>query len=165
MLTKSRLIQLLTMLSLLISLFIWRTTESVVNEKTDVGLNPALELLSLDEKVCDFSKSCIFNSPFGEFTLSVDEGEITPENWFHLTLKSDLKNWKVISAKTIGKTMFMGKIPMRFSQVTDIDGQFQATTKSMVGVCTTNRMLWRFDIVVEVDGKPINLYYDFLIIR
>ena len=71
----------------------------------------------------------------------------------------------MISAKTIGKTMFMGKIPMRFSQVTEIDGQSFSTTKSMVGVCTTDKMLWRFDIVVEVEGTPVNLYYDFLIIR
>jgi len=165
MLTKSRLIQLLIMLCLLIGLFTWRTLQSVVYKQDDTPLNVASDILLLEDTLCDFSKECIFNSPLGKFTLSVDEGKITPETWFNLTLKSDLKNWSVVSAKTIGKTMFMGKIPMRFSQVSETDGQSFSTAKSMVGVCTTDRMLWRFDILVEVDGTPINLYYDFLIIR
>ena len=165
MLTKSRLIQLFIMLSLLIGLFTWRTIESMLDKQADTLLSTSSNSFMLDDTLCDFSTECIVNSPFGKFTLSVDEGEITPENWFHLTLKSDLKNWKVISAKTIGKTMFMGKIPMRFSQVTEIDGQSFSTTKSMVGVCTTDKMLWRFDIVIEVEGTPVNLHYDFLIIR
>ncbi|TEW52527.1 hypothetical protein [Psychromonas algicola] len=165
MLTKSRLIQLLIMLCLLIGLFIWRTIESMTDKQATTSDETSIEALILDESVCDFSKDCTFNSPFGAFTLSVEEREITPESWFHLTLKSELKNWKVLSAKTIGKTMFMGKIPMQFSQVTEIEGQFISTTKSMVGVCTTDRMLWRFDITVEVDNTPVNLYYDFLIIR
>jgi len=161
MLTKSRLIQLLSMLSLLIGLFIWRTVESV-GEQTPES---ASEVFLADETICDFSSPCDFISPLGTFTLSVDEGEIVPETWFHLTLKSEHKNWKVLRAKTVGKTMFMGKIPMRFSSISEQDGENKATAKSMVGVCATDRMLWRFDIVVEVDGTPINLYYDFLIVR
>jgi len=165
MLTKSRLIQLLIMLCLLIGLFLWRTVESLVDKQPTATAETSTEMLLLEESVCDFSTNCTFNTPFGAFILSVDEGEITPENWFHLTLKSELKNWKVLSAKTVGKTMFMGKIPMRFSQVAEKNGLFISTTKSMVGVCTTDRMLWRFDIVVEVENTPVNLYYDFLIIR
>ena len=151
------------MLSLLIGLFTWRTIEATFNKQEETPVS--LDTLILEDSICDFSKECIFSSPLGQFTLSVDEGEITPENWFNLTLESDLKNWKVVSAKTIGKTMFMGKIPMRFSQITEVEGKSISRARSMVGVCTTDRMLWRFDIVVEVENTPINLHYDFLIIR
>jgi len=161
MLTKSRLIQLLTMLSLLIGLFVWKTADSFV----DNDLNEDNKELDLDAGLCDFSESCVFTTSSGTFTLSVDERRIIAEEWFHLTLESDIKNWKVLSAKTVGRVMFMGKIPIRFSSPIKNGEQYQAKGKSMLGACTENKMYWRFDIVVEVEGKPINLHYDFLIVR
>ena len=161
MLTKSRLIQLLSMLCLLIGLFVWRTTDLLMNNNDQIGNNE----FNIDEGVCDFTGACLFNSPVGAFSLSVDEGEIIPEEWFHLTLKSDLDNWKVVSAKTIGKVMFMGKIPIKFTSVSEADGQQQAKAKSMLGSCTENKMLWQFNIIVDVDGKLVNLTYDFLIVK
>jgi len=156
MLTKSRLIQLFIMLFLLVGLFVWRT----IYFSNSQFLNSTLSKEVLDEaELCDLSKPCAFNSIKGIFYLSVDEGSVIPENWFNLTLKSDLDNWQVSSAKTIGKNMFMGKIPMKFSSV--INKETKA--KSMLGSCTQERMIWRFDIVVDVEGEEVNLYYDFLV--
>ena len=163
MLTKSRLIQLVSMLSLLIGLFIWRTVDlSTPVEKKSLN-NEAI--LNGATSLCDFSQSCVFNSLWGDFNLSVDQGEIIPEQWFHLTLKSDLKNWQVKSAKIVGKTMFMGKIPIKFSAVSDKTGKNEAHAKSMLGVCTENKMLWRLEMIIEVDGQPVDIHYDFLIVK
>lgn len=163
MLTKGRVIQLLIMLCVLISLFVWRTIGSSPSETEKQPIND--DILVVEEPLCDFTQPCIFNTLWGDFSLSVDEGKIMPEQWFHLTLKSQLENWKVISAKTVGKTMFMGKIPMRFSPVTENLARYESKTKSMLGACTEDKMIWRFDIVVEVEGQPINLHYDFLIVH
>jgi len=145
MLTKSRLIQLLSMLSLLIGLFVWRTVEISTQE----NVNISDELSILDESLCDFSVPCEVETEQGSFYLSVDQGEIIPENWFNLTLTSNVDNWQVIEAKTVGKTMPVEK------------GRSQ--TRSMLGVCTEDRMVWRFDIVVDIDGQPLQLFYDFVI--
>jgi len=163
MLTKSRLIQLVIMLSLLIGLFIWRTIElSPVIEKTQEERGQSDKV---EENLCDFSELCVFNSLWGSFSLSVEGGRIVPEQWFHLTLESKVENWQVSSAKIVGKTMFMGKIPIKFSEVVSNAGKQQSTGKSMLGVCTEDTMLWRLDITVEIDGQPVNLYYDFLIVK
>lgn len=163
MLTKSRMIQLLSMLSLLIGLFVWRTINPNTTEIIETQLNDQLTVI--DASLCDFKEPCLFKSIYGAFSLTVDEGKITPEEWFNLTLKSDLDNWEVISAKTVGKTMFMGKIPLSFSAVSGINNQQQSTAKTMLGACTENKMVWRFDILLEIEGQPVNLYYDFEVVR
>ena len=163
MLTKSRLIQLVSMLSLLIGLFVWRTIDLSETESDKSKNNE--QALTFDEAVCDFAQSCVFNSALGNFFLSVDEGKIVPEQWYNLTLKSDVKNWQVMSAKVVGKTMFMGQIPIKFSPLVERDGELQSHAKSMIGVCTEDKMLWRLKILIEVDGKPVDIHYDFLIIK
>jgi hypothetical protein len=163
MLTKSRLIQLVSMLSLLIGLFVWRTIDLSETEMDKPKVDE--QGLAFDETICDLAQPCVFNSILGNFALSVDEGKIVPEHWYNLTLKSDAKNWQVMSAKIVGKTMFMGQIPIKFSPVTKKDGELQFHAKSMIGVCTEDRMLWRLKMIIEVEGKPIDVHYDFLIIK
>lgn len=161
MLTKSRVIQLVIMLCTLIGLFVWRTIDLPVNEDTEqIESN---NVIIVEDKLCDFLTPCEFTTPWGIFSLSHEQGAITPEKWFHLTLKSDVENWKVVRAKTVGKNMFMGKIPMMFSPVIKNADVYQSSAKSMVGACTEAEMVWRFDIEVEIEGKLVNLYYDFLI--
>ena len=162
MLTKSRLIQLVSMLTLLIGLFVWRTIglSEAELEKSETTA-PSLKL---DEAVCDLSQPCLFKSILGDFVLSVDEGEIIPEQWYNLTFKSNVKDWKIMSAKIVGKTMFMGQIPIKFSPSTE-NGERQSHAKSMIGVCTEDKMLWQLKMLVEVEGKPIDVHYDFLIVK
>ncbi len=163
MLTKSRLIQLVIMLCLLIGLFIWRTIE--LSPVIGKNQQESVQDDKVEEVLCDFSEPCVFNSLWGAFSLSVEGGKIIPEQWFHLTLESEIENWQISSAKIVGKTMFMGKIPIKFTEVTSTAGKQQSTGKSMLGVCTEDKMLWRLDIVVEINGQPVNLYYDFLIVK
>jgi hypothetical protein len=162
MLTKSRLIQLLIMLILLIGLFVWRTVEQSVNSSVT-----GLVIKTNDENMCDFSSPCQFYSALGTFYLSVDEGEIVPEEWFHLTLSSDVTHWQVSEAKLIGKSMFMGKIPIKFSPISpsQLTQKMTGTAKTMVGSCTEDSMVWRFDIVINIDGQNTQLYYDFIMYR
>ena len=162
MLTKSRLIQLVSMLTLLIALFVWRTIDSSEVELEKSESNTLS--LNLDADVCDLSQPCVFKSILGDFILSVDGGKIIPEQWYNLTVKSDVKNWKVMSAKIVGKTMFMGKIPIKFSPDTE-GGNRQYHAQSMIGVCTEDKMLWRLKMLIEVEGKPIDVHYDFLIVK
>lgn len=162
MLTKSRLIQLVSMLTLLIGLFVWRTID--LSEAELEKSETTAPSLKLDEAVCDLSQPCLFKSILGDFVLSVDEGEIIPEQWYNLTFKSNVKDWKIMSAKIVGKTMFMGQIPIKFSPSTE-NGERQSHAKSMIGVCTEDKMLWQLKMLVEVEGKPIDIHYDFLIIK
>ncbi len=163
MLTKSRLIQLVSMLSLLIGLFVWRTINLSEIELDKSKINE--QALTSDETICDFAQPCVFNSVLGNFFLSVNEGKIVPEQWYNLTLKSDVKNWQVMSAKVVGKTMFMGQIPIKFSPLVERDGVLQSHAKSMIGVCTEDKMLWRLKMLIEIDGKPVDVHYDFLIVK
>lgn len=162
MLTKSRLIQLVSMLTLLIGLFVWRTID--LSEAELEKSETTAPSLKLDEAVCDLSQPCLFKSILGDFVLSVDEGEIIPEQWYNLTFKSNVKDWKIMSAKIVGKTMFMGQIPIKFSPSTE-NGVRQSHAKSMIGVCTEDAMLWQLKMLVEVEGKPIDVHYDFLIVK
>lgn len=163
MLTKSRLIQIVIMLSLLVGLFIWRTLD--LSSSVEKNTSTSDFTLNIEDSLCDFSQPCVFSSLWGDFSLSVEGGEIIPEQWFNLTLKSNLDNWQVKRAKIVGKTMFMGKIPLKFSTVSDLAGENQAHARSMFGVCTENKMLWRLEILIEVDGQPVDIHYDFLIVK
>ena len=163
MLSKSRLAQILIMLCILIGLFIYRTLNLSALEAPKKAINKDFAMISSD--LCDFTQPCTYQSPLGNFNLSVEGGEITPEQWFHLTLESKAQGWKVNQANIIGKTMFMGKIPIRFSTVNQSGHLFQSNAKSMLGACTEDKMLWRIEIQVEANGKIFPLYYDFMIIK
>lgn len=168
MLTKGRLIQLVIMLAVLVFLFIWRTldedlqTESLqeVDNKQQTELIASQQQLPTEmEDLCQFKQACLFKTLYGNFYLGVDEKSIQPEQWINLTLQSELKDWQVKQAKIVGKSMFMGKIPIMFKS----SSENIKKAKTMVGACTEKDMIWRFDIVVEVQGQPLNLYYDFAV--
>lgn len=160
MLTKSRLVQLLFMLCLLIVLFVWRTFNVQPHSQVAAIDNPALKL---DPNTCDFSLPCSFNSPWGNFYLSIEEGKITPEEWFNVTLESERQDWHVSNAKIVGKNMFMGKIPINFSPVANVAGIRKTQAKTMIGSCTEAAMLWQFDIEIDIKGQIVHLFYDFMI--
>lgn len=172
MLSKFRLIQLVVMLTVLVFLFIWRTMQesNSIEQQPDNDLpevsqpttiKKVIEQSDPSEPLCDFTKACVFKTIYGEFLLSVKEKQIVPEQWIHLSLQSELKDWRVKQAKTVGKSMFMGKIPIQFSE----QNTQMYTAKTMVGACTEKEMVWRFDISLEVQGQPIRLYYDFAIVH
>jgi hypothetical protein len=150
------------MLLILVGLFVWRTVDfsnSNYNKDEDTLNNVTVN----DDVICDVASSCVFHSSIGDFKLSVDGGVIIPEQWFHLNLTSETESWEVIEAKIVGKTMFMGKIPVKFLPPKIMSNGLQTTAISMLGVCTEDKMIWRLEIVVLNNGLPVPLHYDFLI--
>lgn len=164
MLTKSRLIQIACMLLILVGLFVWRTANfSDANNNVESNTLTKLTDETIVDTLCDLSQPCVFHTSIGDFTLSVDGGAIIPEQWFHLNLTSESENWEVTQAKIVGKTMFMGKIPVKFLPPQKVADELQSTAVSMLGVCTEDKMIWRLEVVIEANGLPIDLLYDFLI--
>jgi len=161
MLSKMRLAQILIMLSLLIGLFIWRTVSVTTSETPKEEENKALVIEN--SHLCDFVSPCIFGTPLGDFSLSIEGNKIIPEQGFSLVLESNQKDWKVNQAKIVGKDVFMGKVPVTFSSVSEMDNVFQATAKSMIGACTDDQLIWRLEVQIESNGKIFPLYYDFTI--
>lgn len=155
MLSKNRVIQILIILSVLIALVIWKTTDS--NKK--IENKPVDTFQSLVE--CDYSIPCEFISKKGSFWLSVQKVPIKVEQWINFTLQSELKNWQVIEAKIVGKSMFMGRIPVFFKAKKE--GGFSA--KTLVGACTSDKMVWTLQIQTEIDSQFTLLSFDFEVLR
>ena len=160
MLTKSRVAQLLIMLIVLVGLIIWRT---VTNQPlSDKQINLESELPSEQTQLtCDYTMPCEFNNKQGRFWLSVQEPPIKAEQWNNISLTSNISKWQVLDAKLVGKEMFMGRIPVGFSEVQQ--GVFIA--KVLVGACTTEHMVWQLQIDVEVNGMKEQLLFDFSVYR
>ena len=157
MLTKSKVVQLVIMLIVLVTLFIWRTMTSdseQLNNFASTSTEPVSELFE-----CDYVKPCKFVGKQSVFWLSVANPPIKAEQWINFELKSNKKEWRVIDAKIVGKEMFMGRIPVTFTKVEK--GIFAA--KTLVGACTTPKMVWQLRINVEVNGIKKLLAFDFMI--
>lgn len=152
MLTKGRVFQLLIMLCLLIYLVLWKTINAPLEEESRLA-----DILTVEQTLCDFTSSCIFKSRLGEFNLSVDEGSVKADQWFNFRLQSNVNSWQVESAKIVGKSMFMGEIPVKFSNVL----AQQSTAKTMLASCTKTNMIWQLKINIMVDEQSTQLIYDF----
>ncbi|MCG6201359.1 hypothetical protein [Psychromonas antarctica] len=152
MLTKGRLIQLIIMLLLLIALVWWRTMDSANKLPNQI-------VIDISEQVqnCDYLSPCKFISKQGPFWLSV-KSPIKAEQWIDFKLQSQLRKWQVKTAKIVGKSMFMGRIPVVF-KITD-EG-FSART--MVGGCTSAEMVWQLQISIDVNGVSELLLFDFIV--
>lgn len=156
MLTKSRVVQLLIMLIVLASLFIWRTITIKAEQHNNIdstSVEPPPKLLE-----CDYLVPCEVLNDQGSFWLSVDNPPIKAEQWINFKLEGNGQDWHVIDAKIVGKEMFMGRIPVTF---TKIDKGFSA--KTLVGACTTPTMIWQLQINVVVNGIEDLLLFDFII--
>ncbi|PKF62568.1 hypothetical protein CW745_03865 [Psychromonas sp. psych-6C06] len=159
MLTKSRVAQLLIMLMILLALFFWRTFETSF-EANDGGLSSdSSEQISMLR--CDYRSPCEFITEHGTYFLNIKNLPIESEQWIDFQLMTANENDNIVSAKIVGKTMFMGRIPVTFKQTEK--QRFDA--KSMVGACTTKHMIWSLEIAVENEKNVLNLSYDFMVSR
>ncbi|WP_372881076.1 hypothetical protein [Psychromonas sp.] len=157
MLTKNRVAQLLVMLIVLVTLFIWRTVTTKPEQVKNVELTAVAPLSELP--ACDYVKPCKFASDHGTFWLSVANLPVKAEQWINFSLKGGEKDWRVVDAKIVGKEMFMGRIPVTFTQ-TD-KNIFSA--KTLVGACTTPKMIWQLQINIEVNSANELLLFDFMV--
>jgi len=155
MLTKSRVVQLLFMLAVLLFLFFWRTFNNDLVEPVQVVQedSPKINLLR-----CDYSDVCEFVAEQGRFFLAIKNTPIQAEEWIDFELTTPLKNSEITKAQIVGKTMFMGKIPVRFKKL----DEYLFTGKGIVGGCATDVMVWELQITVVNGDKSDVLLFDFM---
>ena len=152
MLTRSRVVQLLFMLFVLMLLFFWRTFDNIEQ-------NPSVEQNSVNLSSCDYRDACEFITEQGTFFLSIKNLPIKAEEWIHFELLTPAENVQIKSAKIVGKSMFMGRIPVKFNKTSD--ALFSA--KSLVGACTTPQMVWELQITTSIGAKDELLAFDFMV--
>ena len=161
MLTRNRLIQLFIMLALLIGLFIWRTVDFEVNNQDKINLATG----DNRAKNCQLSEPCVYETDFGDFTLIIQEGKVVPEEWYHLTLESQTKNWTIKSAQVISEKGFIGKIPVDLVLVSTekSNGITRYNAKSMVGACSEKNVLLELQVNLLIAGKETSIAYQFFV--
>lgn len=156
MLNKSKMTQIFIILLVLIILVMWKTM--TLNQKSKEKL-PLVVSPSLVE--CDYSTPCELITENGIFWLSVKKPPIKAEEWINFSVQSDQKNWLITDAKIVGKSMFMGRIPVFFKG--NEANEFIA--KTLVGACTSDKMVWTLQIQVEIEEQPLSLSFDFEVQR
>jgi hypothetical protein len=156
MLSKSRVVQLLFMLVVLLTLFFWRTFDVALEESTATEQKVLAQVNLLR---CDYSKACEFITEQGTFTLDIKNTPIKAEEWIEFELSTPLENSEVTKAKIVSKSMFMGRIPVRFKK----SGTQIFSAKSLVGACTTEQMIWELQITVVNDDNSELLSFDFMV--
>lgn len=156
MLTKSRVAQLCFMLAVLIGLFVWRTYDEDKNVQkiNQEESSPGLSLLR-----CDYSQACEFITEQGTFLLRVKNTPIQAEEWIDFELSMPAENIEVSKAQIIGKTMFMGRIPVKFKA----SGDMEYSGRGIVGSCTTHEMIWELQITVKKGDVSELLSFDFIV--
>lgn len=155
MLTKSRIAQLLFMLTVLLGLFFWRTFD------LDQDSSPQVEIKPQQSNIirCDFIEPCEFINEQGSFLLSIKNLPIQAEEWIDFELSSPVEGLTVSSAKMIGKEMFMGRIPVKFKK----SAPKLFTAKGITGACTTDEMIWELQLTVSDGDSSELLSFDFIV--
>lgn len=153
MLRKSRVVNLFILLFVLLLGMICGWIYNFYN------VNSSIEEATANRVACDYFTACQFVSKQGRFWLSVDNPPIQAERWIFFNLQSELPAWQVLEANIVGKSMFMGRIPVFFESA----GKRGFTAKSMVGACTSKQMIWQLQIMVEADKRKEMLLFDFTV--
>ncbi|MGL4220707.1 MAG: hypothetical protein ACRCSS_08810 [Shewanella sp.] len=111
-----------------------------------------------DPALCQFNQGAC-SKTVGENTISL---VLTPEAApsekplnFRLSFSSPVQN---LQGRLEGRDMFMGVIPVKWSQSSE--NQFQAT--AVYGSCASGYMIWRLWIsFTDTDGKNHETWFDF----
>ena len=156
MLTKSRLVQLLLMMFVLLVLFFWKTFN---NEQNNIQANEGDASEEMGILRCNYDDACEFVSESGIYSLAIKNLPVKAEEWIDFELNTPTKNVEISKAQIAGKTMFMGRIPVKFTK--SADKQFSA--KSLVGSCTTKHMIWELQITVLNGEFSELLSFDFVV--
>lgn len=138
-LTKVRVIQLLLVLFILLGLVLWRTLGSTTPHQT--ATLPA-------NGECDLSRADCRLPPPHELLVSSSLRPIVPETAFTLTLRGH-PGMAPKQAWLEGRSMFMGRIPLSFSQQGD-----EWVANAMVGACSEPAMIWQLTLILE-DGQQL----------
>ncbi|WP_413701715.1 hypothetical protein ACLKMH_09210 [Psychromonas sp. KJ10-10] len=156
MLTKSRLAQLLFMMIVLLGLFFWRTFEGELSNSTTNTNNDNSEISLLR---CDYSSACEFITEQGSFFLDIKNAPVQAEEWIDFELITPFENSEISKAQIVGKSMFMGRIPVFFSK----SGAKNYTARGLVGACMTDEMVWELQIEIANGDNNETLLFDFMV--
>jgi len=153
MLTKSRVVQLIFMLSVLLALFFWKTFQT---EESASAIEAPQTAPLMSELRCDYIEPCEFITEQGTFFLSIKNLPIKPEEWINFELQSPINYTQIKQANIISKSMFMGRIPVKFKRT----AEKLFVAKSLVGACITDEMIWELQVVLE-NGELLT--FDFMV--
>ncbi|KPA51134.1 hypothetical protein VT25_19995 [Photobacterium leiognathi subsp. mandapamensis] len=142
-LTRGRLIQILVLMTVLISAFIWRT---VTYTSTDQ-----------EEKVDGDVKTCSLNTENCQYSLldkTVEVSLLTKQLSAQSPIKLQVSNINVKPVGVVaGVSMNMGTVPVVFSQ----QGENTWIGEFTVPACTHNSMTWGVDI--KINEQPIKAQF------
>ena len=113
---------------------------------------------------CDYQTPCQLKNRYIDLSLSVTSPPIQAEEWIEFTLESVQSKFKIVKAQITGKSMFMGRIPVFFTEKTPQ----KYVAKTLVGACTTDKMIWQLGIDLEIKQdngkiKKERVFFDFVI--
>ena len=107
--------------------------------------------LALSKPICLSTQSeCQIQTSFGTLSVLFDRERITPEVEFSIFVGNKQLNTPIIVTGYMeGKSMYMGKIPLFFSQQ-PTQGMYM--TNTLLGSCTDKKMEW----LLHLNIKPLD---------
>jgi hypothetical protein len=94
----------------------------------------------------------------GEAQLTISPGHIPVETLLHIQIRTE-KPLRSLSAVIVGKSMYMGKIPLRFT-FDDKTGTWRSDF--MLGACSDPEMLWQLQMLLtDQSGNQQQLETEF----
>ncbi|WP_305815436.1 hypothetical protein [Photobacterium leiognathi] len=142
-LTRGRLIQILVLMTVLVSAFIWRTV-TYNSPEQEVKVEDNAKTCSLDTQNCQYSLS----------NKTVELSLLTKELSAQAPIKLQVSNIDVKPVGVVsGVSMNMGTVPVVFTKQGDNTwiGEFT------VPACTHNEMTWGADI--KINDQPIKAQF------
>jgi len=159
MLTKGKVFQLLFMLTVLLALFFWKTFDSSEAKQAREEAEISMIMPQVNVVRCDYQEPCEFINAQGISLLSIKGLPIKAEEWINFELTVPNENSVINSAQIVGKSMFMGKIPVNFKQ----SGTNQFSGKAIVATCMHDEMIWTVEVTVDNSGEQQLITFDFLV--
>ncbi|EAR53265.1 hypothetical protein SKA34_13965 [Photobacterium sp. SKA34] len=134
-LTRGRLIQIIVLMTILISAFVWRTVTYTSSESDD-GTNNGVKICHLDTTNCQYLLD----------DKNVDVQLLTKDLTAQTPIRLEITNIDVKpSAIVSGVSMNMGTVPIVFTQYNKNTWVGEFT----VPKCTHNPMVWALDITAK----------------
>jgi hypothetical protein len=112
-----------------------------------------LSISEIQPKCINTLTPCLRSTSSGDFSISMNQEKITPEQPFQIHINYQGKRKIVaLSGYISGKNMYMGKIPLFFKS--QVENHF--VTETMLGMCSEPHMYWNIEIVAEYADKNVN---------
>ncbi|WP_319784196.1 hypothetical protein [Oceanisphaera sp. IT1-181] len=152
-LTGPKLGQILVVLVILTSAFVYKTYKDGQSSTTSVSAN--VELCDIGHEKCTLEQGDL--SAVGQLTAD----KLQPESSFMLSVSFSDPDVKVLKSRLEGHSMYMGTLPALLKQTAPGEWQGQA----MVGACTERQMIWAWVLEVEHEGQTQQFKFFFEVKR